>query len=334
MPCRKGLARPRIVYCERGFHGLTNGALSVNGNAEFRDRFGPLLPGCDPVPFGDIEALKRELAARDVAAFIVEPVQGKGVFVAPDGYLAGAQRACRESGTLLVVDEVQTGLGRTGRFLALEHWDLEPDLICLSKALSGGLVPIGAVLVSRRAFDAVFDGMERAVRHGSTFGGNDLAADVSYGRLVSPFWSAPAGVRVESRLAEPGRRRTRALLALGFEGLAPGFFTLEPAVYVSPRGEISGQVSSTFDLLFTQRLILQPRVEVNAAVQKVPEFQIGAGVNDVEVGGRLRYEFRRDLAPYVGVVWTRRTGGTAVMARQAGESVGDFGLVAGVRVWR
>lgn len=164
--------------------------------------------------------------------------------------------------------------------------------------------------------------------------GNDLAADVSYGRLVSPFWSALAGVRVESRLAEPGRRRTRALLALGFEGLAPGFFTLEPAVYVSPRGEISGQVSSTFDLLFTQRLILQPRVEVNAAVQKVPEFQIGAGVNDVEVGGRLRYEFRRDLAPYVGVVWTRRTGGTAVMARQAGESVGDFGLVAGVRVWR
>jgi ornithine--oxo-acid transaminase len=118
-----------------------------------------------------------------VAAFVVEPIQGKGVNVAPDGYLAGAQRLCREAGALLVCDEVQTGLGRSGRFFALEHWGLEPDLVCVSKALSGGLVPIGAVLVSRSAFDAVFDGMERAVRHGSTFGGNDLAAAVALATL-------------------------------------------------------------------------------------------------------------------------------------------------------
>lgn len=163
---------------------------------------------------------------------------------------------------------------------------------------------------------------------------SNLAGDVSYGRLISPFWSALAGVRVETFRGEVGRRRTRALLALGLEGLAPGFFTLEPAVYVSPRGEISGQVSSTIDFLFTQRLILQPRVELNAAVQKVPEFQLGSGLNSVEIGGRLRYEFRRDLAPYVGLVWTRQTGGTAVMVRQAGASVGGLGLVAGVRVWR
>lgn len=163
---------------------------------------------------------------------------------------------------------------------------------------------------------------------------SNLAADVSFGRLVSPFWSALAGVRVESVRGDVGRRRTRALLALGLEGLAPGFFTLEPAVYVSPRGEISGQVSSTIDFLFTQRLILQPRVELNAAVQKVPEFQIGSGLTDVEVGGRLRYEVRRDLAPYVGLVWTRQTGGTAVIARQAGAPVGNLGLVAGLRVWR
>ena len=101
----------------------------------------------------------------------------------PDGYLAGAQRLCRDAGVLFVCDEVQTGLGRTGRFLALDHWGLEPDMICLSKALSGGLVPIGAVLVSRRAFDRVFDGMERAVRHGSTFGGNDLAAAAALATL-------------------------------------------------------------------------------------------------------------------------------------------------------
>jgi ornithine--oxo-acid transaminase len=173
---RAATGRARVLYAEHAFHGLTLGSLSLNGNAEFRDGFGPLLAGCDPVPFGDLDALERELSVGDVAAFVVEPVQGKGVNLPPDGYLIGAQARCREARALLVCDEVQTGIGRTGRFLALEHWDLQPDMICLAKALSGGLVPIGAVLVSRTAFEQVFDGMERAVRHGSTFGGNDLAA--------------------------------------------------------------------------------------------------------------------------------------------------------------
>jgi ornithine--oxo-acid transaminase len=180
---RAATGRPRLLYADHAFHGLTLGSLSLNGNEEFRSGFGPLLPACDEVPFGDPDALERELARGDVAALIVEPVQGKGVNIPPDGYLATAQRLCREAGTLFVCDEVQTGLGRTGRFLALEHWDLEPDMICLSKALSGGLVPTGAVLVSRAAFDRVFDGMERAVRHGSTFGGNDLAAAVALATL-------------------------------------------------------------------------------------------------------------------------------------------------------
>jgi ornithine--oxo-acid transaminase len=180
---RAATARPRVLFAEHAFHGLTLGALSINGNDEFREGFGPFLPGCDPVGFGDLGALEQELAAGDVAALVLEPIQGKGVNVAPDGYLQGAQRLCRDAGTLFVCDEVQTGLGRTGRFLALEHWKLEPDMICLSKALSGGLVPIGAVLVSRAAFDGVFDGMERAVRHGSTFGGNDLAAAAALATL-------------------------------------------------------------------------------------------------------------------------------------------------------
>jgi ornithine--oxo-acid transaminase len=173
---RAATGRTRVLYAEHAFHGLTLGALSLNGNAEFRNGFGPLLPGCDPVGFGDLEGLGRELARGDVAAFVVEPVQGKGVNLPPDGYLLGAQRLCREVGALFVCDEVQTGIGRSGRFLALEHWNLQPDMICLAKALSAGLVPVGAVLVSRSAFEQVFDGMERAVRHGSTFGGNDLAA--------------------------------------------------------------------------------------------------------------------------------------------------------------
>jgi ornithine--oxo-acid transaminase len=180
---RAATGRPRILYAEHAFHGLTFGSLSLNGDDVFRDGFGPLLPDCDPVPWGDLDALEHALASADVAAFVVEPVQGKGVNLPPDGYLPGAQRLCRQAGTLLVCDEVQTGIGRTGRFLAGEHWDLRPDLICLSKALSGGMVPIGAVLVSRAAFDRVFDGMERAVRHGSTFGGNDLAAAAALATL-------------------------------------------------------------------------------------------------------------------------------------------------------
>jgi ornithine--oxo-acid transaminase len=180
---RAATGRPRILYAEHAFHGLTLGSLSINGNEEFRAGFGPLLADCRAVPFGALEELERELAGGEVAALVLEPVQGKGVNLPPPGYLQEAQRLCREAGTLFVCDEVQTGIGRTGRFLALEHWDLEPDMVCVAKALSGGLIPIGAVLVSRAAFDRVFDGMERAVRHGSTFGGNDLAAAAALATL-------------------------------------------------------------------------------------------------------------------------------------------------------
>ncbi len=180
---RAATGRTRILYADNAFHGLTMGALSLNGNPEFREGFGPLLPGCDVVPFGDLDTLERELRHGDVAAFVIEPIQGKGVHMPPFGYLEGAQRLCRAAGTLFVCDEVQTGIGRTGRLLALEHWGLEPDMICLSKALSGGFVPIGAVLVSRTAFDRVFDRMKRAVRHSSTFAGNDLAAAAALGTL-------------------------------------------------------------------------------------------------------------------------------------------------------
>ena len=180
---RASTGRPRILYASHAFHGLTLGSLSLNGDEQFRDGFGPLLPGCDSVPFGDLGPLRDELQRGDVAAFIVEPVQGKGINLPPDGYLAGAQQACREAGALFVCDEVQTGLGRTGRFFALEHWGLDPDMICVAKALSGGFVPIGAVLVSAQVRDRVFDGMERGVRHGSTFGGNDLAAGAGLATL-------------------------------------------------------------------------------------------------------------------------------------------------------
>jgi len=173
---RAATGRPRIIFCEHGFHGLTLGSLSVNGNEEFRERFEPLLPGCDPVPFGDLEALRAELDRGEVAGFLVEPVQGKGVNLPPDGYLKDAQELCRAAGALLIVDDVQVGLGRTGQLFTSDHWGLEPDITTIAKALSGGYVPIGAVLASRAVMGAVFDSMERGVVIGSTFGGNDLAA--------------------------------------------------------------------------------------------------------------------------------------------------------------
>ena len=182
---RAATGRSRILYCTRGFHGLSYGSLSVNGNDEFRERFGPFLPGCDPVPFGDLDALAAQLRRGDVAGFIVEPVQGKGVYPAPDGYLRGAQDLCRQAGTMLILDEVQTGLGRTGKFLAAEHWGVEPDMMTLSKSLSGGYVPVGALLTSREVFNRTFDSMERSVVHGSTFGGGDFAAGAGLASLMA-----------------------------------------------------------------------------------------------------------------------------------------------------
>ncbi len=172
---RAATGRDGIVYCSHAFHGLTYGSLSVNGDNIFREGFGSLLPGCIEVPFNDIAALEQALASKTIAAFIVEPIQGKGVTIPADDYLRSAFDLCRKYGALFIADEVQTGLGRTGRFLACEHWGIEPDIVLLAKSLSGGHIPVGALLTRKWIFDKVFDRMDRAVVHGSTFSKNDLA---------------------------------------------------------------------------------------------------------------------------------------------------------------
>jgi ornithine--oxo-acid transaminase len=172
---RAATGRPGIVYCNHAFHGLTYGALSINGDEIFRSGFEPLVPDCIRIPFNDLAALEKALHSRTVAAFIVEPIQGKGVIMPADNYLKSAAELCRRYGALFVADEVQTGMGRTGRFLAIEHWDVEPDMVLIAKALSGGHVPVGAVLARKRILEKVFDRMDRAIAHGSTFGSNDLA---------------------------------------------------------------------------------------------------------------------------------------------------------------
>jgi copper resistance protein B len=164
--------------------------------------------------------------------------------------------------------------------------------------------------------------------------GGKTAVDVAYGRLVSPFWTALLGGRVEMRGLGSAQRTTRKLLAFGFEGLSPYWFEMEPMLYVSSKGRVSGRFTTSIDLYVTQRLILQPRVETNFALQQVPELGIGAGVDDVELGARMRYEIRREFAPYLGLTWFRRTGASAGLALKADEPIRDAGLVFGVRMWR
>ena len=177
--------------------------------------------------------------------------------------------------------------------------------------------------------------------------GGELQLDALFGRLITPFWSVVGGARLDTRprltpriSASTGSsnagssRVTRGMLGVGFMGLAPGWFELDPILLVSDKGDVSTEIEASFDLLLTQRLIIQPRMELNAAVQAVPEIGLGSGLNDVELEARMRYEFYRKFAPYIGVSWTRRTGGTAAMARSAGEPLSVRTFTAGVRIWR
>src|SRR5438094_3098004 len=206
---RAATKRTRVVSTDHGFHGLTLGALSANGNPEFTTRFQPLLPGFDRVPFGDLDALDGELRSEDVAVFIVEAVQGKGVNLPPAGYLEDAQALCRRYGTLFCVDEVMTGFGRTGTMFAFEHWGLEPDLVTVAKSLSGGYVPVGALLMSRTVHDGVFDSLPNAVSHGSTFAPNDLAMVAGLASLRE--LREQGLVERSARLGEALLERTRGL---------------------------------------------------------------------------------------------------------------------------
>lgn len=173
---RAATKRPRILALKNSYHGLSYGSLSVTGNPYFHEGFGPFLPGCDHVTLGDLNELEQELKKGDVAAFLVECVQGKGIKFPKDDYFNQAQALCRQYGTLLICDEVQGGLGRTGKWFAFEHWNLEPDIITLAKTLSGGYVPCGAIITRRSIYQATFSRLDRCIVHSTTFGRNNLAA--------------------------------------------------------------------------------------------------------------------------------------------------------------
>jgi ornithine--oxo-acid transaminase len=201
--------RAGILYAAGGFHGLTCGALSLMSDPFWREGFGPLLSDTAAVPFGDAGDLERKLATRSFAAFVLEPIQAEGgLILPPHDYLHAAQGLCRRYGTLFVLDEVQTGLYRTGRFLAAHHFGVDPDMVVLAKALSGGLVPSSAVLMSDSVYASVYSSLRRAIVHTSTYGENSLAMRAGLATLDVldeerlGERAATAGARLRQKLAD------------------------------------------------------------------------------------------------------------------------------------
>jgi ornithine--oxo-acid transaminase len=180
---RYATGRRRIIYCDHAFHGLTTGSLSVNGSAEFRRGFDPLLPD-SAIPLGDLDALAAELRRGDVAALIIEPIQGKGVHMPPDGFLTAAADLLHKNGALLICDEVQSGFGRSGKFFAYQHEDVVPDIVTVAKALSGGFIPVGAMLAKDWVFEKVYSSMDRVMVHSTTFKGGVMAMTAGLAALA------------------------------------------------------------------------------------------------------------------------------------------------------
>ena len=173
---RAATGKNGLLYCNGAFHGLTCGALSLMGDEFWRGKFGPMLPDTFAIPFNDLAALEQQLATKSYAAFFVEPIQSEaGIRLPAADYLREAQKLCTRYGALLVLDEVQTGMYRTGRFLAAHHYGVEPDIVVMAKALSGGLIPCSAVLMSDRVYEAVYDSLKRSIVHTSTFSENSMS---------------------------------------------------------------------------------------------------------------------------------------------------------------
>lgn len=181
---RAATGRAGVVYCRDGFHGTGLGSLSVMGHPRLRAPFEPLLEHTRPVPFGDLAALRQALDAK-VGAFLVEPIQGEGgVQLPPPGYLAEARRLCERNGSLLLLDEVQTGLGRTGTLFAYQAEDVVPDAVVLGKALGGGMLPVSAVLTTRKHHQKAYGAMDRFDLHGSTYAGYALGCAAARATLA------------------------------------------------------------------------------------------------------------------------------------------------------
>jgi ornithine--oxo-acid transaminase len=281
--------RPRIVSLKNSYHGLTHGALSVTGNPYFQEGFSPLVPGAVFVALGDLDALEAELRQNDVAALIVELVQGKGVKFPKDDYFNRAQALCRKYGTLLICDEVQTGLGRTGRWFAFEHWNLEPDIITLAKGLSAGYVPCAAIITRRAIYQKTFSRLDRCIVHSTTFGRNNLACACGLAaltvledeKLIEN--AAVMGAELEKELLNL-KAKHEIISDVRVKGLMCAIEFAEPGSLMQKMGwkAIHALDSSLFPQLIVTPLLSQHRIITqvaanNADVVKIlPPLMIGA----------------------------------------------------------
>ncbi|MFI1200472.1 aspartate aminotransferase family protein (plasmid) [Streptomyces sp. BHT-5-2] len=317
---RYATGRPRVLYCTHAFHGLTTGSLSVNGEDGFRDGFAPLLPDT-AVEMGDLAALERELKRGDVAAFVVEPVQGKGVTVAPPGFLCAAQELLHRHKALLIADEVQTGLGRTGDFFAYQHEEgVEPDLVCVAKALSGGYVPVGATLGKEWIFKKVYSSMDRVLVHSASFGANAQA--MAAGLAVLSVMADEEIVANARRTGELLRSRLAALvdryellhevrgrgLMIGIEFGRPkslGLRSRWTMLQAARKGLFAQMV--VVPLLQRHRILTQVSGDHLEVIKLIPPLIIGepevdrfveaftAVMDDAHSGGGLMWDFGRTL---------------------------------------
>ncbi|TMU90099.1 aspartate aminotransferase family protein [Streptomyces sp. DASNCL29] len=317
---RYATRKPRVLYCAHAFHGLTTGALSVNGEDGFRKGFAPLLPDT-PIEMGDLEALERELARGDVAGFVVEPIQGKGVHEAPPGFLRAAQELLHRHKALLIADEVQTGLGRTGDFFAYSHEDgVEPDLVCVAKALSGGYVPVGATLGKDWIFKRVYSSMDRVLVHSASFGSNAQA--MAAGLAVLAVMEDEEVVANARRTGELLRDRLAALadryellhdvrgrgLMIGIEFGRPSSLGLRGrwAMLQAARKGLFAQMV-VVPLLRRHRILTQVSGDHLEVIKLIPPLIIGerevdrfveaftAVMDDAHDGGGLIWDFGRTL---------------------------------------
>jgi ornithine--oxo-acid transaminase len=316
---RFATGKSRIVYCTYGFHGLTTGALSVNGADDFRKGFGPLLPDT-AIGFGDLGALERELRKGDVAGFLVEPIQGKGVAVAPPGFLAAAQELLHRHKAMLIADEVQCGMGRTGAWFAYQHDRVEPDIVAVAKALSGGYVPVGATMARDEVFQKVFSTIDRVLVHDSTFGSNAqaMAAGLATMHVFEEEDvvgnAARIGDLLQSRLAGLTDKyemlvdvRGRGLM-IGLEFGRPSSWKLRPA-WTALQSARKGLFAQTVvhGLFHKHRILTQVSGDHTEVIKLIPPLIIGERevdrfveafvdvMDEAHSGGSLIWDFGRSL---------------------------------------
>jgi ornithine--oxo-acid transaminase len=310
---RYATGRKRILYCSHAFHGLTTGSLSVNGAAEFRKGFDPLLPDVS-VPLGDTDVLEAELRKGDVAALIVEPIQGKGVWMPPPGFLRAAADLLHTYGALLICDEVQTGLGRTGRFFGYQHEDVEPDIVTVAKALSGGFIPVGATMAKGWIFDKVYSSMDRVLVHDSTFGSNAAAmaaglaslAVIEDEQLVSN--AERTGNALRAALTDMidkyellGEVRGRGLM-IGMEFTKPSSLKLRPGWSMLQAARVGLFAQMVVVALFQRhRILTQVSGDHTEVIKLLPPLTIGDA--EVELFREAFDDVMKDANRGSGLMW-------------------------------